>query len=101
ELGLCETSTAESIELLNAAMDRMDRATSGSEIEEASSPMVDLFNQAGVNIGQHCGTEKARASVSELIVWASSAASTRSSLSANFAEGFLESVCNLDTELDI
>lgn len=98
---LCETSTAESIELLNAAMDRMDRATSPAEVEEASAPMSELFNQAGASMGENCGREGAGAAVSELIVWASSAASSRPALSASFAEGFLGSVCNLDTELGI
>lgn len=98
---LCETSTAESIELLNAAMDRMDRATSPSEVEEASAPMNELFNQAGASMGENCGREGAGDAVSELIVWASSAASSRPPLSASFAEGFLGSVCNLDTELGI
>lgn len=98
---LCETSTAESIELLNAAMDRMDRASSSAEIEEASAPMNDLFAQTGENMGQHCGPDRAGAAVSELIVWASSAASSRPALSAGFAEGFLESVCGLDAELGI
>lgn len=97
----CETSTAESIELLDAAMDRMDRAASSAEIEEASAPMNDLFNQAGENMGQHCGSDRAGAAVSELIVWASAAASSRPPLSASFAEGFLGSVCSLDSELGV
>lgn len=97
----CETSTAESIELLNAAMDRMDRASSAAEAEEASAPVNDLFTQAGENMGQHCGPARAGAAVSELIVWASSSASSRPPLSASFAEGFLGSVCDLDVELGI
>lgn len=63
--------------------------------------MNDLFNQAGENMGQHCGPDRAGAALSELIVWASSAASSRPTLSASFAEGFLGSVCGLDAELDI
>lgn len=98
---LCKSSTLESIDLLNAAMDRMDRATTATEIDEASAPMGDLFNRAGVSMGENCGREDAGDAVSELIVWASSAASTRSWKSASFAEGFLESVCNLDEEAGI
>lgn len=98
---LCETSTAESIDLLNAALDRIDRASSSAEIEEASISLPELFEQAGANVGQHCKGERVGASVSELIVWASSAATTRPSSSAGFAEGFLKSVCGIDDELGI
>lgn len=63
--------------------------------------MNDLFTQTGENMGQNCGLDRAGAAVSELIVWASSAASSRPPLSASFAEGFLGSVCSLDIELGI
>ena len=98
---LCESSTMESIELLNAALDRMDRASSAAEIDEASAPMNDLFAQTGKDMGEFCKRDRAGPAVSELIVWASSAASSRPTLSASFAEGFLASICGLDAELGI
>lgn len=98
EPDLCETSTAESIDLLNATMDRIDRAASSAELDEASSSLSELFGEAGAKTAQYCGEERVGASVSELIVWASSAASTRAPSSASYAESFLESVCTLDDE---
>lgn len=98
---LCEAATAESIELLDAAMDRVERASSSAEIEEASAPMGELFSQAGANIGEYCGQDGMGWAYSELIVWASAAASSRPPLGASVAEGFLESVCTVDYELGI
>ncbi|SDH99084.1 hypothetical protein [Agrococcus jejuensis] len=98
---LCDTSTAETIALLDAALDRIDRATSSDEIDAASQSMSELFSQAGTDMGQHCGLERVGEAASELIVWASSAASSRPPVSASFAEGFLGSVCELDVELGV
>lgn len=96
---LCETSSRESIELFNAALDRVDRATSEAEIDELSNQLNDLFFQAGENLGANCDAASAGLAVSELIVWASEAASTRPPTSASFAEGFLGSICEIEIEL--
>ena len=94
--GLCETATSESIDLLDAALDRVERATTVDEIEGLSDSIVELFSQAGSAMGTNCAGAEAGAALSELIVWASDAASSRPPVSASYAEGFLGSVCELE-----
>lgn len=96
---LCESSTQESIELLDAALDRVDRATTLTEIEALPAQIDGLFGDAGRRVASSCGTARAGSAVSELIVWASGEASSRPPTSASFAEGFVVTICELDVEL--
>lgn len=93
---LCETATSDSIDLLDAALDRVERATTTAEIESVSDSIVDLFSQAGTAMGTNCAGAEAGAALSQLIVWASDAASSRPPVSASYAGGFLSSVCELE-----
>ena len=96
---LCESSTRDSIQLIDAALDRMDRATTASETNEILSVLDDLIGEAGENVGRYCGFENSGAAVSELIVWVSREVNNRSANSRSWAEGFLIGICPIDLEL--
>lgn len=96
---LCESSTRDSIQLIDAALDRMDRATTFDEASEITSVLDDLIGQAGDNVGRYCGIENTGTAVSEIIVWISREASTRSENSRSWAEGFLRGICPIDIDL--
>ncbi len=96
---LCDLSTREAIELFDAVLDRIDRVSNVAELPDLEGLLYDLFFQAGENIGVNCGAERAGLATSELVVWASRAASTRLPQSALYAEGFLGSICEIDVQL--
>ncbi|WP_217134556.1 hypothetical protein [Leucobacter chinensis] len=95
----CKASTLESIDLLDAALDRTDRASSEAEMQELAEEVETLFGDAGESMGVNCSQAEAGGAVSELILWSSKAASSRPLQSAAFAEGFLAGICNVDVEL--
>lgn len=91
----CKTVTTESIDILDAALDRVERATTASEIDVLSDTFNDLFSQAGAAMGTNCAGAEAGEAVSDLIVWVSGAASSRPLVSARFAGGFLGPLCEI------
>jgi hypothetical protein len=95
----CETTTMESIQLIEAALDRMDRATTANEANEITDLLTELLGQAGGDIGTYCGFQDSGWAFSEIIVWISREAATRSVYSRSWAEGFLNGVCDVDLEL--
>ena len=95
----CKDATEETIQVLGASLDRVERATTPAEIQELTPELTTAFQSAGQLMRIFCGEEKSGPAMSELAVWLSGEAGSRPSVSANFAEAFLAGVCELDVDL--